>query len=342
MTTHRDTTTPTHHQLAGPLADLPTAVRARVAGWLLLAERGWHLFPVRAGDKRPAIRDWQHRASADPARLLEFYRHRPSFNAGIACGPSGLLVVDADTPKPAHPEIRYVSGVQVLAELATAHAAELPDTFTVSSPSEGQHRYFTAPPGPGPDNRLGNTCRALGPLLDTRGAGGYVLAPGCRLAPRPAAPGRPGHPGGSYELLDDTDPAELPTWLRQALTEHRPTAVSAPAEPSRAAGRRWSGRYVDAVVRAELDRVQRAGPGPHTPAVFTAARALGQLAAAGALDHGQAEGLLTRAAAGIAAGPCDCTTRELAASIRSGLTHGARRPRRLPTPVEHPTRKASA
>ncbi len=325
-----------HH--ADQLADLPTAVRARVAGWLLLAERGWHLFPVRAGDKRPAIRNWQHRASPDPARLLEFYRHRPSFNAGIACGPSGLFVVDADTPKPGQPEIRYVSGVQVLAELAAARAAELPDTFTVSSPSGGQHRYFTAPAG----LVLGNTCRALGPLLDTRGAGGYVLAPGCRLAPRPAAPRRPGHPGGSYELLDDTDPAELPTWLHQALTEHRPTAVSAPAEPSCAAGRRWSDRYVDAVVRAELDRVQRAGPGQHNTAVFTAARALGQLAAAGALDHGQAEELLTRAATGIAAGPCDCTTRELAASIRSGLTHGARRPRRLPTPVEHPTRKASA
>jgi len=42
---------------------------------------------------------------------------------------------------------------------------------------------------------LGNTGKALGPMLDTRGHGGQVLAPGSRL------------PNGAYELLDDTDPA---------------------------------------------------------------------------------------------------------------------------------------
>ena len=82
-----------------------------------------------------------------------------------------------------------------------------------------------------------------------------------------------------------------------------------------------------------------AGRGEHNSAVFTAARALGQLAAAGAIDPDHAEQLLTRAAGPIAAGPCDCTPRGLAASIRSGLAYGARRPRHVPTPVEHPDRK---
>jgi hypothetical protein len=95
------------------------------------------------------------------------------------------------------------------------------------------------------------------------------------------------------------------------------------------------GHYVAAVVRDELDRVHRAGSGQHNAAVFTAARALGQLAAGGALDMAEAEALLARAAP-MAAGPCDCTTRGLGASIRSGLAYGARRPRRLPA-VEQST-----
>jgi hypothetical protein len=66
--------------------------------------------------------------------------------------------------------------------------------------------------------------------------------------------------------------------------------------------------------------------------VFTAARALGQLAAAELLDPARVEHDLIHAAAHMIAGPCQCTERDIAASIRSGLTYGARRPRQLPPP----------
>ncbi|MGI8815341.1 MAG: bifunctional DNA primase/polymerase [Pseudonocardia sp.] len=313
-----------------------TAVLSRIAGWLACAERGWYLFPVRPGDKRPAIAGWQHRASADPDRLLEFFRAHPGFNAGIACGPSGLLVIDADMPKPDTDHHDYDSGAQVLADLAASHGG-LPDTFSVTTPSGGEHHYFTAPPG----STLGNTARLLGPLLDTRGPGGYVVAPGSWLTSQPATTHRAGRPGGSYELIDDTDPVELPTWLHQALTKPRPTAISGPAQrPS--APLRAPGSYLSTVLRADLDRIHNAGPGGHNAAVFTAARALGQLTAGGALHPATAEDLLTRAAAHIAAGPCDCTTRELAATIRSGLAYGSRRPRHLPHVEHNAHRKASA
>jgi hypothetical protein len=95
------------------------------------------------------------------------------------------------------------------------------------------------------------------------------------------------------------------------------------------------------VLREELQRVHSAASGQHNAAVFTAARALGQLAAGGALDPGHAEQLLTDEAAQIVAGPCDCTAAGLAATIRSGLAYGTRRPRHLPT-VEHTHRKTSA
>src|SRR5258706_240076 len=60
-----------------------------------LASRGWHVFPCRPGNKRPAVDRWEERACADPQRVAP---HWPAgANIGLACGPSGLVVVDLDT-----------------------------------------------------------------------------------------------------------------------------------------------------------------------------------------------------------------------------------------------------
>jgi hypothetical protein len=329
----------TQRIIRNTLGGLPPHVRARITGWICCAEQGWHLFPVRPGDKRPAITDWQQRASTDPARLIAFYGQRPRFNAGIAARPSGLVVIDCDIPKPdpVASAGRLVTGMDTLAELAAAARAQLPDTFTVTTPSGGRHLYFRAPSGP----PIGNTARKLGVLLDSRGAGGYVLAPGCWLAPQQPSRTRAGRSGGTYELLDDNPPADLPIWLHRALSADRSTASSGAAEPLSAA-LRSPGRYLAAVLREELQRVHAAGSGHHNAAVFTAARALGQLAAGGALDMAEAEVMLTRAAEPIAAGPCDCTARDLATTIRSGLAYGARRPRRLPTVEQATSKKCGA
>jgi hypothetical protein len=308
--------------LANHLPDLDrlaAADRARVAGWLDLAARGWALFPVLPGRKQPAIARWEQRATTDPERIMRFFTTHPEHNAGIACGPSGLYVIDCDTPKGEPGDGR--DGWAVLRELAAGRGG-LPDTWAVTTPSGGRHLYFRAPTG---GAALGNTSKTFGPMLDTRGAGGQVLAPGSRL------------PNGSYELLDDTAPARLPGWLSWRLTVRASATISGPPVP-RSAGPRDASAYVSAVVRAELQRVTQARRGGHNAAVFTAARALGQLVGAGALDHATAADDLTHAAGHIVGGPCDCTARDIAATITSGLAYGARRPRRLPAPVEHPTR----
>jgi hypothetical protein len=83
---------------------------------------------------------------------------------GIATGErSGIWVLDVD-PKN--------GGVDTLAELEQKNAP-LPRTISVVTGSGGLHFYFKYP---GPDYR--NTAGALGPGLDTRGNGGYVVAPG--------------------------------------------------------------------------------------------------------------------------------------------------------------------
>lgn len=257
---------------------------------LLLAERGWKVFPLRPGTKRsPALhgrkdcpgtgicteqhRGWEQRATSDASKV-DVCWSIAAFNVAIATGPSGLLVVDCDQPKPGWdwPEgwnSRGVScGLDVLTVLAERAGATVPATFTVATPSGGRHFYFRAPAGVELRNTQGES-GGIGPLIDTRAGGGYVVAAGSIT------------PDGVYELLDESEPVELPAWLVQALAPKPSPAVSAPREiPAVRAS-----RYVAAAVRNECERLAATGTGAQNHALFTAALALGRLVAGGAVDE---------------------------------------------------------
>lgn len=181
---------------------------------LACASRGWRVFPLRPGDKRPAIRDWETRATADPARIRRAWgsgRGRRC-NVGIACGPSDLVVIDLDRPKPGtirppdwnRPGIG--DGADVLAALAEDHGAEPPlDTYGVQTGSGGEHLYFAASAG----RRIRNSAGRLGWLIDVRAAGGYVVAAGSVVR------------GRRYRATD-ADVASLPEWIAERLHEPEP------------------------------------------------------------------------------------------------------------------------
>lgn len=136
---------------------------------LAAANRGWHVFPVRPSGKQAAVTGWEHRASTDPGRIRAMFTlGRADCNAGIACGPSGLVVLDLDVTKPATTAERdasarawcdvspaataaaSASGAGTLAALCATHGQRYPAaTFTGTTPSGGTHLYFTAPPGAG-------------------------------------------------------------------------------------------------------------------------------------------------------------------------------------------------
>lgn len=81
-------------------------------------------------------------------------------------------------------------------------------------------------------------------------------------------------------------------------------------------------RYAGTALRGELDRVLLADPGTRNHTLNAAAYALGQLTGSGLLPAGLAADALTHAAAAI--GLPDA---EASATIRSGLSAGARHPR---------------
>jgi hypothetical protein len=281
---------------------------------LHLATRGWHVFPITPGTKKPPVIDrWETRATTDPDQIHHWWREIP-YSIGIATGPSGLVVVDLDTRKPGQAvpsrwaRLGIGSGAAVLRALAHPHGAPVTPTYAVSTPSGGWHLYYTAPTGA----PLRNTQAMIGWKIDTRAHGGYVIAPGCPVSP------------SGYALVDDRDPVELPSWLHHALIPKPPTAHSAPAT---AATTNPSG-YILAALRGECQRVRTAPPGQHNAMLCRAAYALGQLVGAGLLTQDTAQAELTTAADVLISADCRCTPREITRVISAGLTAGARNPRR--------------
>ncbi|MFD5132207.1 bifunctional DNA primase/polymerase [Streptomyces olindensis] len=272
-----------------PATDLP---RLELLAWALEAtRRNWHVIPLRPMDKRPAghaerlcpgtgrcadgHKTPEQRATTDTELLIAAWAHQP-YNVGIATGPSGLLVVDLDTLKPQDPK-GTPDGAANFQALCERAGQAVPDTYRVRTARGGEHLYFTQPPGA----RLHSTAGRLAKKVDTRGWGGYVVAPGSTT------------PDGTYTVLDDRDPAPLPIWLHEALKPPQRPA-QAPAGPivARADG------YAAAALRGEVHNVATAADGTRNATLLRAARALGRLVASGDLDWGEVEQALSRAAAG--------------------------------------------
>jgi hypothetical protein len=138
----------------------------------------------------------------------------------------------------------------------------------------GEHLYFTRP-----DGALRNTAGRLGWLIDTRGIGGYVVAPGSTVAGRP------------YRLTVDLAPAPLPRWLHRLLDPPRRAAPPGPPPRFHAPG-----KYADKVLNGELAKVLSATAGTRNDTVNRVAYTLGTHIARGTLPADLAERTLTAAA----------------------------------------------
>lgn len=299
------------------------------------AARGWRVFPLWPGSKKPALhgragcprtgpcepehQGWEQRATTDPEVIRRCWGLRP-FNIGIATGPSELVVVDLDRPKPGEeapppwnqPGIE--SGEDVFIVLA-ADAGEIPplDTYTLVTPSGGTHLYYTAPDGQALRNTASDRGQGLGWRIDTRAHGGYVVGAGSVVD------------GHHYQITEDAPVRPLPPWLGDRLARPSLPTAHAPELGEILGGVAQRSRYAAAAIRGELEQVLAAQPGCRNDTLNTSAYVLGQLIAADLLPERLVFDALL--AAGTAIG---LSSRECHATIQSGLAAGMRQPRQMP------------
>jgi len=225
------------------------------------ARRGWPVFPLQPGSKIPAVEDWNGWATLDPRQIIDTWATRP-FNVAIATGAANLVVIDLDDTH--HNGATGLDpgeathGLHVLTELARAIGERFPSgTFTVSTPGNGLHLYYRQPTtGP----RLRNTAGRLGPLIDSRADGGYIVSAGSTID------------GRFYTAVNRAPVLVLPPWIATRLVPPPPTPVT----PVRlAAGSATS--YAMAALDSEAARVHAAPTGQRRLALLTAASRMGRI-----------------------------------------------------------------
>lgn len=268
------------------------------------AERGWYVFPLRPGSKRPALHGadrcqhtgdcagghlkWEERATTNQERITLCWTTGDA-NIAIATGPSGLVVVDLDVPKDKSSS-DAPCGATTFQALCERAGQPWPTTYTVRTPSGGLHLYFTAPPG----IHLTNTAGTLAPLVDTRAWGGYIVAAGSIT------------PTGRYEAVSEPVAAPLPSWLLSIL-QPAPKTSQAPSVADTGQSR----RYADTALANEVRNVAASRVGEREGTLFRAARAAGRFVAWGDLPRHVVEQALQEAgeSAGLSAAECRSTLR---------------------------------
>lgn len=312
-----------------PVVDVTRHQRSVALEWV---RRGFPVIPCSRTDKGAMAPGFGRDATpeqlaqfSDPDQVTAWWSGRfKRAHVGILTGRGhderGLLVVDLDMRKndTVLPD-EYAdvsSGADVLERLTVEAGAEWPDTYTVLTPSGGIHLYYQQPAHGlliGCATGAGSTAPHLGPLIDVRGVGGYIIAAGSYSVAQ-GLPYRRASPPG---LL----PQPLPSWLLERL---RPAPVPRPRPSRRPAvlelGSRAE-RAAAAALSSAIEKVETAAVGERNRRLFSAARWLGELheTAPAVLDETTVRGQLLAAA--LSSGQ---TERESLRTIHSGWERGVR------------------
>lgn len=291
----------------------PGTGRRPIDAATIYAHRGWAVFPCHSPAaalgrctcglaecsspaKHPRLAGGLKVATTDRGQIKAWWSRWPNANVAIRTGEvSAIVVVDID---PAH------GGETSLARLVEERG-ELPAGRVVRTGSGGRHLYFRHPGEP----VRNDTGRRLGPGLDIRGDGGYVIAPPSRHAS-----------GGRYAVAGHGGvvPA-LPEWLDELL---RPPPPARAAQTSPWRPGRDNTPWARAALEGELAVLQAAQPGMRNHTLNRVAFRLGQIIAGGGLDEGEVEGALMNGALALGLGD-----REATATVHSGLSAGEECPR---------------
>lgn len=222
--------------------------------------------------------------------IRAWWGYAPLANPALATGEaSGVVVLDVDGDH---------GGFDALRELENSYG-QIPPTQKVRTGS-GEHIYFSYA-----GTHLKNTAGKLGPGLDVRCCGGYVVTV--------RAVHRNGH---TYAWQDGCRPdqvpiASLPTWLLERLTTPNPRPSLQPLTPTRG--------YAAAALASEEQQLLSTPIGQRNNRLNLAAFRLARFVASEALAHGDVEAVLLDVAARLGIPPHEARA-TVASGLRAGLT----------------------
>lgn len=266
--------------------------------------------------KHPRTRRGLTEASSREDVVERWWSMWPDANIGMPAGANGLAVIDVD------PRHGGEAGLANLDQYCTGHGIDLYATRLIRTGSGGTHLIYAQPPG-----GIISKARAFGADgVDTRGRGGYIVAPPSMHAT-----------GERYQVIDNghtiapwpdcltalLDPAPTP-----AETGLPPGVIVRGPRPLQDADRGAVWAYHALLSETKQLAELPAGEGNQKNAALnTAAYKMGRRIGAGYIDENSCAEALYRAAAGWPGH----TERELRATIRSGLRAGMANPHPGPT-----------
>lgn len=259
---------------------------------LTYASRGWHVFQTLQGKKVPDHAEGLYAATTSPDLIREWWDEYPLNGVAVSTGPSGLLVIDVD------PDAGMVTPAEVRATF------DLPETFTVRTPRGGFHLYYAQ------DGELGNTAGKLHVGVDTRGQGGYVVAPPTSFR------------NGAYAVLDDREPAPLPASMAEHLAR-----VPASSDVSERREARVTSAYGAAALERECARVASAEEGSRNDTLNRATFAIGRLVGGGEVTRTDAVNAFVDAARDAGLDDFEASPENIERILADGEAHPRSAPR---------------
>lgn len=171
----------------------------------LAEKQGFYIFPIKANEKIPLHFGWQKQATTDPKKLdkiwfeptLELYQ---PYNIGIFTGKfedGALLVIDVDNKEGKNGK----NGSKSLTDLKAA-GFKLPKTMAQTTPTGGLHLIYKV------KTAVPNSVQKIGPGLDVRSKGGYILGEGSIIDGKPY-------------VSDFVAIADAPQWLIEKANEKK-------------------------------------------------------------------------------------------------------------------------
>lgn len=252
---------------------------------------GWSIHPLKG--KIPMLDGWQKKATTNFNIIKSWLEKWPTANIGIVTGAiSNLLVLDIDG----------ANGKNSIQGLDLLNAPSV-------STANGEHYYYQFPH----DITASTTRTGLLNGVDTRGSGGYIVAP----------------PSINYECgaylynwvvpLSENLPMP-PSWLLDLLMPNNniPNRIRAVTSCNN-----YNSNYANAALMRECEDIERAAKGTRNARLNRAAFSIGTLITAGNINIEYAIEALTTAAlnAGLRRIEIDKT-------IASGLKAGINKPRK--------------